>query len=102
MSTSLAFYSIRSSIDTPLRSRLALVYVCIYLELVLQGYVKLELIRQFNRIKFYSPEKSHMIRCLKNSQVVEVRGDKIRRKGDWMRWVMHPKVWLFKSGIAYV
>ncbi|KAL1918576.1 uncharacterized protein VTP21DRAFT_2598 [Calcarisporiella thermophila] len=52
-----------------------------------EGFVPLQLLASFNRVKQLSAEVSVLSDALQTSQVVEVRGDKVRRREGWDFWL---------------
>ncbi|KAF9582670.1 La ribonucleoprotein domain member 1B [Lunasporangiospora selenospora] len=52
-----------------------------------EGYVHLSLIANFNRIKTLTLDQKLIRDTLKSSTVIEVTGDKIRKKEDWATWI---------------
>ncbi|XP_061998826.1 la-related protein 1C-like [Rosa rugosa] len=53
-----------------------------------QGWVRVKLIAGFNKVMNLTDNIQIILDALRMSTVVEVQGDKIRRRNDWMRWVM--------------
>ncbi|KAI1314970.1 La ribonucleoprotein domain member 1 [Mortierella claussenii] len=60
-----------------------------------EGYVPLSLIANFNRVKHLTTDHSLIKNALKDSKVIELNGDNIRKKGDWATWLF-PK----EDGVA--
>ncbi|XP_074302550.1 la-related protein 1C-like [Silene latifolia] len=56
------------------------------------GWVSVGVISEFNKVKSLTNDTFQILEAVRHSMVVEVQGDKIRRRGDWMRWVMPPFV----------
>ncbi|KAF9421202.1 La ribonucleoprotein domain member 1 [Podila epigama] len=52
-----------------------------------EGYVPLSLVANFNRVKSLTTDHALIKDALKSSNVIEVNGDKIRKKGDWATWI---------------
>ncbi|KAG0335433.1 La ribonucleoprotein domain member 1 [Podila horticola] len=52
-----------------------------------EGYVPFSLIANFNRVKSLTTDHALIKETLKSSKVIEVSGDKIRKKGDWATWL---------------
>lgn len=55
-----------------------------------QGWVPISVIADFNRVKQMTNSIQYLIDTVQLSSVVEVQGDKIRKRNDWMVWVLHP------------
>ncbi|KAL5754390.1 hypothetical protein ACOSP7_022610 [Xanthoceras sorbifolium] len=53
-----------------------------------QGWVAIKLIAGFNKVSLLTDSIQLILDALRSSTVVEVQGDKIRRRNDWMRWIM--------------
>ncbi|KAK3224384.1 hypothetical protein Dsin_011409 [Dipteronia sinensis] len=53
-----------------------------------QGWVPIKLIAGFNKVSLLTDNIPLILDALRSSTVVEVQGDKIRRRNDWMRWLM--------------
>ncbi|XP_042495782.1 la-related protein 1B-like [Macadamia integrifolia] len=54
-----------------------------------QGWVPVHLIAEFRRVKAMTSDRNVIVRSLQPSAVVEVQGDKMRKRGDWMNWVQN-------------
>ncbi|KAI5063122.1 hypothetical protein GOP47_0021669 [Adiantum capillus-veneris] len=52
------------------------------------GFVPVSVIANFNRVRAITPNPYFIIEALRLSNVVEVQGDKIRKKGDWANWLL--------------
>lgn len=52
-----------------------------------EGYVPLSLVANFNRVKSLTTDHALIKETLKSSKVIEISGDKIRKKGDWATWI---------------
>ncbi|KAF9389160.1 La ribonucleoprotein domain member 1 [Podila verticillata] len=52
-----------------------------------EGYVPFSLVANFNRVKSLTTDHALIKETLKSSKVIEVSGDKIRKKGDWATWI---------------
>ncbi|KDP23970.1 hypothetical protein JCGZ_25358 [Jatropha curcas] len=57
-----------------------------------QGWVPIKLIAGFNKVSHLTDNVQLILDAIRNSTVVEVQGDKVRRRNDWMRWIMPPSV----------
>ncbi|RWR92757.1 la-related protein 1C-like protein [Cinnamomum micranthum f. kanehirae] len=51
------------------------------------GWVSVDVISKFPRVKQWTDDKRLILKALQPSTVVEVQGNKIRRRGDWMVWI---------------
>ncbi|XP_028794262.1 la-related protein 1C-like isoform X1 [Neltuma alba] len=52
-----------------------------------QGWVPIALIANFRRVKSLTNNIQVILDSLRNSAVVEVQGDKMRRRNEWMKWL---------------
>ncbi|KAK7309381.1 hypothetical protein RJT34_06054 [Clitoria ternatea] len=57
-----------------------------------QGWVPIKLIAGFNKVMHLTDNIQFILDAVRTSSVVEVQGDKIRRRNDWRRWIMPPPV----------
>ncbi|KAI3824273.1 hypothetical protein L1987_05724 [Smallanthus sonchifolius] len=57
-----------------------------------QGWVHVNLIAGFNKVSSLTDNVKLILDVMQKSTVVEVQGDKMRRRNDWMRWLMPPAV----------
>ncbi|KAG8660043.1 la-related protein 1C isoform X2 [Manihot esculenta] len=57
-----------------------------------QGWVPIKLIAGFNKVSHLTDNIQFILDAIRSSTVVEVQGDKVRRRNDWMRWIMPPSV----------
>lgn len=55
-----------------------------------QGWVPISLIATFNRVKQLTNSIKYIVDTVKLSTIVEVQGEKIRRRNDWMHWLLLP------------
>eukprot|EP01018_Ginkgo_biloba_P019166 Gb_04152 [translate_table: standard] len=53
-----------------------------------QGWVSVSLIANFNRVRQLTTNVALIIDTLRNSTVVELQGDKVRKRGDWSNWLL--------------
>ncbi|MFS7970242.1 putative la-type HTH domain, winged helix-like DNA-binding domain superfamily [Helianthus anomalus] len=53
-----------------------------------QGWVPVSLIAGFKKVLYLTDNIQLILDAMRASTVVEVQGDKIRRRNDWMRWLM--------------
>ncbi|XP_024978396.1 la-related protein 1C-like isoform X3 [Cynara cardunculus var. scolymus] len=54
------------------------------------GWVPVSLIAGFKKVLYLTDNVQLILDAMGASTIVEVQGDKIRRRNDWMRWLMHP------------
>ncbi|KAB2036515.1 hypothetical protein ES319_D03G006600v1 [Gossypium barbadense] len=57
-----------------------------------QGWVPIKLIAGFKKVSLLTDNIQLITDALQRSMVVEVQGDKVRKRTDWMRWIMPPSV----------
>ncbi|KAK6938991.1 La-type HTH domain [Dillenia turbinata] len=57
-----------------------------------QGWVPITLIAGFNRVKNLTSNIQLILDALRGSTVVEVQGDKVRRRNEWMKWLSSDKL----------
>ncbi|KAJ4785549.1 hypothetical protein LUZ62_036795 [Rhynchospora pubera] len=55
-----------------------------------QGWVSISLIAGFNKVKHITTNVPFILDTLRISTEVEVQGEKIRKRGDWMTWILPP------------
>ncbi|XP_044470363.1 la-related protein 1C-like [Mangifera indica] len=55
-----------------------------------QGWVPITLIAGFKKVLLLTENIQLILDALRSSTVVEVQGNKIRRRNDWMRWIIPP------------
>ncbi|XP_043712039.1 la-related protein 1C-like [Telopea speciosissima] len=55
-----------------------------------QGWVAVSLIAGFNRVKLLTNSIPFILDAVRSSTVVEVQGDRIRKRNDWMNWLLQP------------
>ncbi|KAD7479078.1 hypothetical protein E3N88_02214 [Mikania micrantha] len=53
-----------------------------------QGWVSVSLIAGFKKVSYLTDNVQVILDAMRISNVVEVQGDKIRRRNDWMKWIM--------------
>ncbi|KAF3789662.1 La-related protein 1C [Nymphaea thermarum] len=53
-----------------------------------QGWVSVSVVANFNRVKQLTNSIPFILDSLRGSSVVEVQGDKIRRRNDWGTWLL--------------
>lgn len=53
-----------------------------------QGWVPIAKIADFNRVKRMTTSIPLILDALQGSSIVEVQGDRVRRRDDWSKWVM--------------
>ncbi|KAG0454304.1 hypothetical protein HPP92_025608 [Vanilla planifolia] len=56
-----------------------------------QGWVPVSLIASFKRVKMITGDVQCILDVLRSSTVVELMGDRIRKREDWERWVLIPQ-----------
>ncbi|XP_075514622.1 la-related protein 1C-like isoform X1 [Primulina tabacum] len=54
------------------------------------GWVPINLIANFKKIRELADNVQLILDALRASNVVEIQGEKVRRKGNWKRWIMPP------------
>lgn len=59
----------------------------------IQGWVPVSLIKEFNRVKQWTStigfnHGQFILDSVRASTIVEVQGDKIRKRNDWMNWIL--------------
>ncbi|KAK3842664.1 MAG: hypothetical protein J3R72DRAFT_129950 [Linnemannia gamsii] len=54
-----------------------------------QGFVPLSLVANFNRVRTLTTDHALIKDTIKDSNVIELNGDNIRKKGDWATWIFH-------------
>ena len=54
-----------------------------------EGYVSISVISRFNRVRALSQEIYTIKEALRNSTVIEMRGDRVRQRVNW-NWVVSP------------
>ncbi|XP_019423396.1 PREDICTED: la-related protein 1C-like isoform X2 [Lupinus angustifolius] len=59
-----------------------------------QGWVPIKLIAGFNKVMQLTDNIQLILDAVWTSSVVELQGDKIRRRNDWRKWIMPPPVQL--------
>ncbi|XP_014510226.1 la-related protein 1C [Vigna radiata var. radiata] len=55
-----------------------------------QGWVPISLISNFKKVKYLTENIQTVIDAVRASSVVEIQGDKVRKRNDWRRWIMPP------------
>lgn len=55
-----------------------------------QGFIPVSVIANFNRVRMLTPNPMFILDALWNSTIVEVQGDKIRKRDDWAKWLLPP------------
>ncbi|WCJ32708.1 La-related protein 1C [Euphorbia peplus] len=53
-----------------------------------QGFVPVKLIAGFNKVSHLTDNIQLILDSIRSSTVVEVQGDKVRRRNDWDKWMM--------------
>ncbi|CAI9777911.1 unnamed protein product [Fraxinus pennsylvanica] len=62
-----------------------------------QGWVPITLIAGFRRVQQLTYDVPLILDSLRNSTIVEVQGDKLRKRNEWKKW-LHNAVWSNNSG----
>ncbi|XP_022775452.1 la-related protein 1C-like [Durio zibethinus] len=57
-----------------------------------QGWVPIRLIAGFRKVSMLTDNIQLILDALQSSNVVEVEGDKVRKRTDWRHWIMPPSV----------
>ncbi|KAJ0456400.1 putative la-type HTH domain, winged helix-like DNA-binding domain superfamily [Helianthus annuus] len=57
-----------------------------------QGWVPVSLIAGFRKVSCLTDNAQLILNVMQYSDIVEVQGDKMRRRDDWMRWLIPPGV----------
>ncbi|CAJ0640167.1 8110_t:CDS:10 [Entrophospora sp. SA101] len=60
-----------------------------------EGYVDISLLAGFNRVKALTLEEEIIREALLNSHIVEVKGDKVRKRDEWGFWLLPKQVRTF-------
>lgn len=55
-----------------------------------QGWVPVSLIAGFKKVLYLTDNVQLILDAMRSSTMVEVQGNKIRRRNDWMKWLMNP------------
>ncbi|KAL5557508.1 hypothetical protein UlMin_039744 [Ulmus minor] len=55
-----------------------------------QGWVSIELIANFKKVKDLTEHIPLIVEALRMSSVLELQGEKVRKRNDWMRWPLTP------------
>ncbi|KAI9109236.1 hypothetical protein K1719_019859 [Acacia pycnantha] len=58
-----------------------------------QGWVSISLIASFPRVKSLTTDIPWILESLRTSTVVEVQGDKVRRRNEWKKWLRTSQPW---------
>ncbi|XP_008811609.2 la-related protein 1C-like [Phoenix dactylifera] len=53
-----------------------------------QGWVHISLIAGFNRVKQLTNNIPYILDTIRGSDIVEVQGENIRRRNDWVNWIL--------------
>eukprot|EP00850_Spirogloea_muscicola_P009616 SM000054S18102 [mRNA] locus=s54:440733:447155:- [translate_table: standard] len=53
-----------------------------------QGFIDVAVIAQFNRVKMLTNDTALILDSLRNSAVVEIQGERLRKREDWMNWLL--------------
>ncbi|GLU19732.1 hypothetical protein SLE2022_359640 [Rubroshorea leprosula] len=63
----------------------------------LHGWVSIKLIAGFKKVLHLTEDIPLILDAVQRSTVVEVQGDKLRRRNDWKRWIMPPSAVQFTN-----
>nr|PNR50940.1 hypothetical protein PHYPA_010126 [Physcomitrium patens] len=61
------------------------------------GFIPINVIANFNRVRQLTEDASLILDALQNSSLVEVKGDKLRKRDDWATWLLPPASSQFTS-----
>ncbi|CAH1762445.1 15346_t:CDS:10 [Entrophospora sp. SA101] len=64
-----------------------------------EGYVDISLLAGFNRVKALTLEEEIIREALLNSHIVEVKGDKVRKRDEWGFWLLPKQVQINNENI---
>ncbi|CAH9084995.1 unnamed protein product [Cuscuta europaea] len=53
-----------------------------------QGWIPIKLIAGFKKVSMLTDSVQVIVNALQASSVVEIQGEKVRRRGDWMKWIV--------------
>ncbi|KAJ1290625.1 hypothetical protein BS78_02G258800 [Paspalum vaginatum] len=56
-----------------------------------QGWVPIDLILGFNRMRTFMGlvDTNYILDAIRGSEILEVQGNNVRRRNDWMEWLLH-------------
>ena len=54
-----------------------------------EGWLTIQLLATFNRLRSISPDPNVIAEALKLSPELEVHGGRVRKRHDWQRWLPH-------------
>ncbi|VFQ88690.1 unnamed protein product [Cuscuta campestris] len=57
-----------------------------------QGWVPIKLIAGFKKVSMLTDSIQVILDALRASNVIEIQGEKVRRRSDWMKWIVPPSV----------
>ena len=52
------------------------------------GFVPLVVISRFNRVQALTQDITVIKESLQGSPVIEIRNDRVRKRGNWAKWLM--------------
>ena len=52
-----------------------------------EGWVPIKLIADFRRVQALTNDIQMLLSSLRDSSIVEIQDDRVRRRGDWRRWI---------------
>lgn len=53
-----------------------------------QGFIPISVIANFNRVRMLTEDRTVILDALQKSSVVELQGDKVRRRHGWVNWLL--------------
>ncbi|CAM6075640.1 unnamed protein product [Sphagnum tenellum] len=53
-----------------------------------QGFIPVSVIANFNRVRMLTEDQTVILDALRNSSVVELQGEKMRKRHDWVNWLL--------------
>ncbi|XP_047314876.1 la-related protein 1C-like [Impatiens glandulifera] len=62
------------------------------------GWVPVQLIASFKKVRLLTDNIHLMLEALYSSSIVEVQGDKVRKRYDWPKWVMQKQIQFPNAG----
>ncbi|CAL5205784.1 unnamed protein product [Lathyrus oleraceus] len=65
-----------------------------------EGWVSITVIANFPRVKSLTSNVQLLLDSMKNSTVVDVKGDKLRRRYDWMKWLSSSQVQVDSGSVS--
>ncbi|TKY75272.1 La-related protein 1B [Spatholobus suberectus] len=65
-----------------------------------QGWVPINLIASFPRVRSLTSNIKLILDSLRTSTVVEVQGDKLRRRNEWIKWLPSAQLWADSGSVS--